>query len=268
MKKKFTSLLILILLIPLYSCGKDLINNADTGEITLTENRHTYSDGTYFCGYDYFDSDGLCAVAKITVNGGIITGVRFDYFDIKENALSEDTEIYEQTAAELKSIRKTLFNRILANQDISGMNVTESRFSKDYYTLISAILYNARTGGEKILLSKSINTYNTETALTENVLATLTVTYVSDEISEINFDITDLSHSSLSLDGTTCTGVFGLSSEDTLRAIHTCEDISSGELRKENTEEALKAVFDVYDALCEDIIGMRIKTDFDYEKLF
>ncbi len=269
MKKKFIVLLLLTAsLIFIVSCEKDLINNADTGEIVLSEPKYTYADGTYFCGYDYFGQDGYAAAMKMVVDKGVIKSIRFDYFDKNGKAMSEtDDDTMQASVSELRSVRKSLYNHTLAKQNISGLQHSSAdRFTRDYCTLASEILYSASSDGENIITAKSINTYSSTVNLTQNVLATLTVTCLSDEISELDFDITDPNGSSLSLDGATCMEVFGLSADDTSKAISALEDRHS--LKKENTEEALKAISDVYDSLCENILLMRIQTGFNYNKLF
>ncbi len=271
MKKTISVILIFFLILPLFSCEKSLINDADTGQIVLSDNRYSYADGTYFCAYDYFDEDGLCAAMKTIIKDGIIKSIRFDYFDKDGNALS-DTQNEELSArsAELRSVRKSLYTQTLASQSLSGIGYSHAdRFSVDYLSLANEILSSAKSGGGQTLIIKSVNTYTATSPLTENIIAGLTVTFNSETISGIDFDITGENGSSLVLDGATCMEVFGLSAEQTSQVISALEKVTDPmNPEKENTEESLKTIFDVYNSLAEKITSARVKTDFSFTKLF
>ncbi len=268
MKKKLTAIFILLSVLFTASCESGLINDADTGEINLSENKYSYSDGTYICGYDYYDENGYFAAMKMDIVGGIIKSVRFDYFDKKGNALSEaKSEALAETISNLKSTRRSLYTQTLANQRISGIQYSKSdRFTTDYLSLASDILFSAANSYDKVIIKESINKYHAAIEITPEVTAELSATFISDDISEITFDILAQSGASLSMDGITCMEIFGISSSEMADAISMLKKTDS--LKKENTEEKFISLFDVYNSLCDDIIKMRIPTLLADKELF
>lgn len=271
MKKIIIVLTALLMILPLFSCEKDLVNNADTGEIIIAENKYTYTDGTYYASYDYFDSDGYCPAMMMKINGGVIRNVRFDYFTKDNTPLSENTdESYSEKAASLRSLRKSLYTQTLASQSLTGITYSQSdKFSVDYLSLAREILTSAGKDGENVIILRSVNAYSAEYPLDEGIFAKLTVTFVSKDISSIVFSITDENGNAITLDDERCLQLFGSDYGQTAKAISVLEENRDPDvLKKENTEESTELIFDVYNFLADEITSGRIKTDFRFGKLF
>jgi hypothetical protein len=142
--------------------------------------------------------------------------------------------------------------------------------STDFLRLVSAILTQASSGGnEKIIILEGIRTYKESIPLTEEISAVLEATFISEDISDIKFEIIDPSGNSLSGDDMVCREVFGITAEEfsavkaSLTAIPE-ENI----LKKENAGDILADIFEVYNTLASRITKKHIPAELNYKKLF
>ncbi|MBR6800783.1 MAG: hypothetical protein IKM61_03425 [Eubacteriaceae bacterium] len=271
MKKIILLILSLLLVLPVCSCERDLINNADTGEIILTEKKYSYTDGTYYAGYGYFRPDGTSPAAMVIISDGLIKSIRFDYFNSSADSVLENKDAENpEKINELKSARKALYNQTLSMQSVTGINYTrDDVFTEDYLTLISAILRSASSGGQTTMILPLSGVYEARENITDELTAVMKVSFLSDNISDISFDIISPDGNSIAEDEALCTELFGITPEDFREVRNVLEKLPvDNSLSKTDGDESLEKIFAIYNDLSAQIEKLRIKTDFNFKKLF
>ena len=271
MKKIILLILSLLLVLPVCSCERDLINNADTGEIILTEKKYSYTDGTYYAGYGYIRPDGTSPAAMVIISDGLIKSIRFDYFNSSADSVLENKDAENpEKINELKSARKALYNQTLSMQSVTGINYTrDDVFTEDYLTLISAILRSASSGGQTTMILPLSGVYEARENITDELTAVMKVSFLSDNISDISFDIISPDGNSIAEDEALCTELFGITPEDFREVRNVLEKLPvDNSLSKTDGDESLEKIFAIYNDLSAQIEKLRIKTDFNFKKLF
>jgi major membrane immunogen (membrane-anchored lipoprotein) len=192
MRKIYVAVIALLLPLMLFSgCDYNPLNDSESGEIVIGELKAPFVNGVYYGYGAYFNNDGYCAVMKISVNNNMITAVNFDYVDgqmrrYTEYASAEDVQSFKTTVKNLTGI-------IIADQDYMRIrNLASDKTSKDYLALIVLIFPNLKTGDTTVSALKQIESYDASgNSLYFGYRPALTVEYLGDTISMINFSLAD-----------------------------------------------------------------------------
>ncbi|MBE6038045.1 MAG: hypothetical protein E7218_02420 [Anaerofustis stercorihominis] len=268
MKRIFILIMTILIIFSFCSCEKDLINDADTGEIIISGKKNNYTDGTYYSYFDHFDADGFCGVVRMQIKDSVINSVRFDYFNKESSSLSlTEDEKYAVRSAEFRAARKNLYTQTLSAQSTENIPTNNAnKYTGDFLRLADNILSAAYIGADKIIISESSATYTQSMPLSDTIRATLQISYTSDKITDIRFDVTDQYYASLLTNEEICMNLFGLTTEQIKDKLPELMDRSAE--RKENTEVIYEKLFGVYNSLADRIMQMHIVPQFNVEELF
>ena len=111
--------------------------------------------------------------------------------------------------------------------------------------------------------------YEARENITDELTAVMKVSFLSDNISDISFDIISPDGNSIAEDEALCTELFGITPEDFREVRNVLEKLPvDNSLSKTDGDESLEKIFAIYNDLSAQIEKLRIKTDFNFKKLF
>lgn len=192
MKKLFSILLALILTLVIFTaCGKNNVNDRDSGKIKEFKVKHEYVDGNYYIFAEKFDNDSKAPYMKLTVKNKILTSIYFNY-------LSTNGTLYlsDNNNNETWFYIKTLNTAVLQNQDnVKNTNQDFEYVYKTYNELLSEGLKSIKNGKNNISYVDFATTYTAQNYKYDKngYDATLKVTYENNKISKISYTKKDSS---------------------------------------------------------------------------
>ena len=192
MKKLISIILVLILTIGMFTaCGKDNVNDSDSGKIKDFKIKHEYVDGNYYIFAKKFDNDSKAPYMKLIVKNKIITGIYFNY-------ISSNGKLYlsDNNNNETWFYIKTLNTAVLQNQDkIKNTNQNYEDVYKIYNELLTEGLKSIKNGKNNISYVDFATTYTAQNYKYDKngYDATLKVTYENNVISKISYTKKDSS---------------------------------------------------------------------------
>ena len=111
MKKLFSILLALILTLVIFTaCGKNNVNDRDSGKIKDFKVKHEYVDGNYYIFAEKFDNDSKAPYMKLTVKNKILTSIYFNYLSTNGTLYLSDNNNNE-TWFYIKTLNTDIFAR-------------------------------------------------------------------------------------------------------------------------------------------------------------
>ncbi len=192
MKKiRLAAAIALLPLVLLCGCSYNTLNDAENGEIVIGELKRPFADGVYYAYGAYLNDDGYRGVMKISVNNSMITAIHFDYVDGRmrrytQYAPADDVQSFKTTTKNLTSI-------VIADQDYMAIRrLADDKTSKDFLALMVLIFPNLQTGdtAARVLIQPESYTALGD-ALYFSYRPVLTVEYLGENVSMINFSLTD-----------------------------------------------------------------------------
>lgn len=127
-------------------------------EATTTEEAASLTDGTYRAEYDKEDSHGWKAFVEVTVEGGQMTAVNFDYINADGAFKSEDAG-YNTQMKDIIGISPAEFKVALADSLIATQNpakidaVTGATISSDeFVAFTTALMEQMQAGNTEVLV--------------------------------------------------------------------------------------------------------------------